>query len=127
MFLLSGMHFSIATHICGGEIAQVKWSFSDEKASCGMESDNETCPTDKSFSQECCHDQIVFCTVDNNYNPSTLQIKEPVNQLLQIFYIPETIGFQSFNTKYASNANVQPSDKFLVCAVSLPDICVFRI
>jgi len=30
MLLLSGMHMSMATHLCGGELAAVKWSFSGE-------------------------------------------------------------------------------------------------
>jgi uncharacterized protein YxeA len=37
MVVLSGMHISISTHICGGEIAAVKLSVSAVKATCGME------------------------------------------------------------------------------------------
>ena len=128
MILLSGMHLSFAEHLCGGEISAVKLSVTDEKASCGMERIENTCPTQKSFEAEsCCKDAISFLTVDKNYNPATFHLNQPTDQLLQVFYIPETLGLNSFSTKLSSNTNVQPPGKFLACAVSLPGICVFRI
>ena len=127
MILLSGMHLSLATHFCGGEIAAVKMSFTAEKAGCGMEMPKQAA-TEKSITAEsCCKDVLSFYAVDNNYDSSTLQIKEPASHLLQVFYIPESIGFQFFNAGSYVNANVQPPGKFIASAVSLPDICVFRI
>jgi hypothetical protein len=125
MILLSGMHLSLASHYCGGELAAVKWSLDDEKASCGMPSDHQTIPN--GYNAECCQDQLAFYAVDNNYNPATLQINAPVKQLLQVFYIPTTIGIQFHNTRSSVNATIQPPGKFIASAVSLPDICVFRI
>ena len=128
LLLLSGMHLSMATHYCGGEIAAVKWSLVDEKATCGMEMVPQTIPTGKSFEAEsCCKDEMSFLAVDNNYNPSTLQINKPVDQLLQVFYIPQTIGLQTIDSNYSSNAHVRPPGKYFASAVSLPDICVFLI
>ncbi len=128
LILLSGMHLSLATHICGGELAAVKWSLVDEKASCGMAIDKQINTTANTITAEsCCKDETSFFAVDSNYNPSTIQINEPVNQLLQVFYIPETIGFQFSNTRSSVNATIQPPGKFIASAVSLPDICVFRI
>ena len=126
MILLSGMHLSIATHICGGEVSQVKLSFTDEKGSCGMENDHAQ-PVGVSFNSECCHDQISFYSVDNNYNPSTNQMNDPVKQLLQVFAIPKVIGIQFNHTNSTLNTNVQPPGNYFASAVSLPDICVFRI
>ena len=37
LILLSGMHFTIDTHYCGGEFAASKASFLGELVSCGME------------------------------------------------------------------------------------------
>jgi len=125
LILLSGMHLSLASHYCGGELAAVKWSLNDEKASCGMPSDHQTIPN--GYNAECCRNQLAFYAVDNNYNPATLQVNAPVNQLLQVFYIPETIGIQSYNSNSSVNATIQPPGKFIASAVSLPDICVFRI
>ncbi len=128
MILLSGMHLSLAAHFCGGELAAVKWSLDDEKASCGMHVTEKTTSAGNSFTAEsCCKDAISIYAVDNNYNPSTLQIKEPTIQLLQVFYIPESIGIQFHNTRSSVNATIQPPEKFITSAVSQPDICVFLI
>jgi hypothetical protein len=128
VILLSGMHLSLATHLCSGELAAVKWSFSDEKASCGMAMAEKAIPAEKSFEAEsCCKDEMSFFVVDTNYTLSTTQLDAPVKQLLQIFYIPTTIGIQLLHTNSTSNTNVQPPGEFIASAVSLPDICVFRI
>lgn len=78
-------------------------------------------------SESCCKDEMSFLAVDSNYSPSTLQINHAANQLLQVFDIPKTIGIQFNHTNSTLNANVQPPGKFIASAVSLPDICVFRI
>lgn len=128
LILLSGMHLSLATHFCGGEVSEVKLSFTHEKAGCGMCSDELAIPTEISFEAEsCCKDEVSFYVVDNNYNPSTTQLNEPVKQLLQVFDIPKTIGIQFLHTNSTTNTNVQPPGNFIASAVSLPDICVFRI
>jgi hypothetical protein len=128
LILLSGMHLTIATHLCGGQISQVKLSFTNQKASCGMCGEEETTSTDKTVGNEsCCKDQMAFYAVDNNYSPSTLQVKHTANQLLQVFDIPKTIGIQSIHTNSSLNTNVQPPGNYIASAVSLPDICVFRI
>jgi hypothetical protein len=127
LILLSGMHLSLATHYCGGEVSAVKVSFTHQKASCGMCAEEAT-STDKSVSNEsCCKDEMSFYAVDNNYSPSTLQINHTANQLLQVFDIPRTIGIQFLHTNSATNTNVQPPGNYIASAVSLPDICVFRI
>ncbi|MEI6755133.1 MAG: hypothetical protein WCK78_18475 [Paludibacter sp.] len=128
LILLSGMHLSLATHYCGGEVSAVKVSFTHEKAACGMCEAEQTSPTGKTISNEsCCKDEMSFYAVDNNYSPSTLQINHTANLLLQVFDIPRTIGIQFLHTNSATNANVQPPGNYIASAVSLPDICVFRI
>ncbi len=127
--LLSGMHLSMDTHICGGEIAQVKWSFSHEKGSCGMEMPGILNTSGKNILPEsCCKDEISIYAVDNNYQPSSLQVDQPVFHLLQEFYIPENIGSLSVATTTNShNTNIQPPGHSIASAVKLPDICVFLI
>jgi len=128
LILLSGMHLSLAAHLCGGEISAVRVSFTHEKAGCGMCSDEQTTMPEISFEAEsCCKDELSFFSVDNNYNPSTTQLNEPVKQLLQVFDIPKTIGIHSIHTNSIQNTNVQPPGNYIASAVSLPDICVFRI
>jgi len=128
LILLSGMHLSLATHLCGGEVSQVKLSFTHEKASCGMCPEEQKASNNKTLSTEgCCKDEMSLYAVHNNYSPSTLQINHAVNQLLQVFDIPKTIGIQSIHTNSTLHTNVQPPNLCMANAVSLPDICVFRI
>lgn len=128
LILLSGMHLSLATHLCAGEVAAVKWSLSDEKATCGMEMAQQTNTTGKSYNAEnCCKDEISFYTVDSNFNPSSIQNHKPVNQLLQVFYIPTDSGVLFDTVQQSSNTTIQPPGQYFASAVSLPDICVFLI
>jgi len=128
LILLSGMHLSLAAHLCGGEVSAVKLSFTHEKASCGMCAMEKATTTNKTFDNEsCCKDEMSFFAVDNNYSPSTLQINHSVNQLLQVFDVPKAIGIQFLHTNSTTNTNVQQPGNYIASAVSLPDICVFRI
>lgn len=127
LILLSGMHLSIATHLCEGEVAAVKWSFSGEKATCGMENPKQSCPIHNSIASDCCKNEVVVYSVDNNYNPSSLQIKETDKNLLQVFAIPESISIHPFASSNCLYTNISPQDKLLASAVRLADICVFRI
>jgi hypothetical protein len=128
LILLSGMHLSLAMHLCVGELAAVKWSLSDEKASCGMAVEKQINTSEKSLAAEsCCKDEMSFYAVDSNYSASTLQINHAANQLLQVFDISKTSGIQFIHTNSTLNTNVQPPGNYIASAVSLPDICVFRI
>lgn len=127
LVLISGMHLSFATHICGGEVAAVKWSFSDEKATCGMENPKQTCPAKNSIDQDCCHNEIANFTVDNNYSPSAFQIEDITKNLLQIFFVPVTLSFHSLTVANSFYTDVSPHHKLLTSAVSLVEICVFRV
>jgi len=125
MLLLSGMHLSLATHICGGKVAGEKWSFSGERAGCGMKA--ETSPLADGFHSSCCQDQLAFYAVDSNYHPSTMPANEPLGHFMQVLYFPENIGIPISHAIYALKTNVRPPGSFAPAAVSLPDICVFRI
>jgi hypothetical protein len=128
LILLSGMHLSLAAHLCGGEVSAVKLSFTHEKASCGMCAMEKATTTNKTFDNEsCCKDEMSFLAVDSNYSPSTLQINHNANQILQVFDIPKVNGIHFNHTNSTSNANVQQPGNYIASAVSLPDICVFRI
>lgn len=128
MIILSGLHISMATHICGGEVAAVKWSVSEQLASCDMVGMDKKNPTEPTFLPEgCCENEISNFIVDSNYNLSALQLSAPELQLSQVFFIPENLGLLLQSTKLSTNTNVQPPGKFLAYAVSLPDICVFLI
>jgi hypothetical protein len=127
LIFLSGMHFSIATHVCGGEVAAVKWSFDGEKATCGMETPIQKCPTHKEIKSNCCQNIVSVYAVDNNYNPSSLQIKEVSKNLSQVFDLPLSITLYSFIAENSVSNRIIPPDVVSTSAVSLADICVFRI
>jgi len=128
LILFSGMHFSIATHFCGGEIAATKVSISGKEASCGMTHDvNPIASSVTHLASNCCENKISVYSVDNNYSPSAFQFKEISQNILHVFYIPEGFSFQSNYTSLTNLTNVSPPDNDMANAVSMADICVFRI
>jgi hypothetical protein len=125
LILLSGMHISLATHICGGEVAAVKWSLSEEKATCGMST--PTSHSQNSIASSCCHNKLSVYSVDNNYNPSSFQVKEITNSFVQVFIVPVSISTHSFFASNLSISHTIPPNIATTSDVSLPEICVFRI
>jgi hypothetical protein len=125
LILFSGLHASLATHICGREVAAVKLSFSGEKASCGMEQYAKGCTSSNTVKSNCCHDKVALYSVDHNYNPSSFQVKVFLNHLVQAYFIPVTL---TQNSKLIiQNSCPFPPGNVLASNVSLTDICVFRI
>lgn len=128
MIVLSGMHLSVATHLCGGEIADVKISFTNEKAGCGMCIDEQNSASQTSVdSESCCKDQVSFYAVDSNYEFSSTHLNKSASKLLLVFDIPQRIGNMFFENKQCANINVKPPGEFIPDAVELSDICVFII
>ena len=128
LILLSGMHFTVSTHYCGGKIAASKVSFSGEVASCGMEKTVDQCLSSGShLSTNCCHNKISAFVVDSNYAPSFSEFNAFSQPVLQIFNIPASFNVQLLSVLNLLNTNVHPPGNYLVSGVSLPDICVFRI
>ncbi|NDP22297.1 MAG: hypothetical protein GZ091_14635 [Paludibacter sp.] len=125
--LLSGMHFSVANHYCGGKVADIKISFSGEKATCGMAEDEQTCPIHDGLSSNCCRNEVSFFAVDNYDSPSSLQIEKILKQIDQLFLIPVHQLSYSTTPTFQVYTNVKPPDYFATNDVSLPKICVFII
>ncbi|HAH25794.1 MAG TPA: hypothetical protein DCL77_18895 [Prolixibacteraceae bacterium] len=125
--LLSGMHFSVARHFCGDRIADVKISFSEVKASCGMENNEKTCTVPGELTSNCCRNDISVLSIDNYFNSTTLQIKEVHQPVSQLFFLPLIQSLYSLTPTFQAYTDVSPPDRLLASAVSLPKICVFRI
>jgi hypothetical protein len=128
LILLSGMHFTIATHYCEGKIAAVKVSLSGEEATCGMisgeRSDNSG---ETQVSKQCCDNEFSVYRTDSDYAPATCHYKEITQSILHEFTVP---GGFSFHTPFSSLTNLtngSPPDCYLANAVSMAGICVFRI
>jgi hypothetical protein len=128
LFLISGMHVTIATHFCGGVVAATKISLSGELASCGMESVENSYPLPGNYlSSNCCDDEVSVYAVDNNYTPSFSVIKEFSQNILQVFYIPVNFSICSLTAFNSLHTSAGPPGEQLASAVSMADICVFRI
>lgn len=127
LILLSGMHLSIAKHFCGGEFAAVKWSLSGAKATCGMESDENTCPNHNGISSNCCRNEVAVYAIDSNYSPSSFQFKAATQLMSHVFIIPSGLLFHATTVSFSAHTSVIPPDNIAVSAVNLADICVFRI
>lgn len=128
LILLSGMHLTIATHFCGGELAATKVSFSGELASCGMEEATNQCTSpDKHLAASCCKNEVSALSVDHNYAPTFSFLKVFSQPVLQVFTVPVSFQVLSLTALNFINTDVNPPGLFLASAVSLPKICVFRI
>lgn len=126
LILLAGMHLSIAAHLCGGEVASVKLSFSGQEATCEMEMPT-ACPVHNELtSSGCCKNRVSYYSVDENYSTSSfdssLAFKKITIIIASILVSPQHSLIHDFRT-YTNNG---PPDE-IASAVYLQDICVFRI
>jgi hypothetical protein len=128
LILLSGMHFSVATHYCGGHVAATKLSFSGKEAKCGMISDHRSeNSTETQISSKCCDDKIAVYKIDSDYSPSSFHIKDIIQNIPHEFFVPEGFAFQSAILSIINHTNFSPPDCYTANAVRITDICVFRI
>lgn len=125
--LISGMHLSMATHFCGGEVAAVKWSFSREIATCGMEESPKKATRQETLSSNCCRDILTVYAVDTNYPFSKIISEKVFQSISHVFFVPENRLFVLTRYPFPIHTNVYPPGFFQVNNVHLPDICVFRI
>lgn len=122
------MHFTIATHYCGGELAASKGSFSGELASCEMEGSDDKCSTKGNhLDSNCCRNKVSAFSVDNNFAPSFTEFTSFAQHILQVYIVPEYNIVNSPTTTNLIGKSVKPPGNFLLHAVSLPKICVFLI
>jgi hypothetical protein len=121
------MHFSVARHICGGEVADVKMSFTEAKATCGMESNENALKGHDGITSNCCQNDVTVFAVDNYYSSSSLQIKQVNQPVHQMFFLPLIQSLYSLVPTFQAYTDGWPPDKLIANGVSLPKICVFRI
>jgi hypothetical protein len=128
LVLLSGMHFTVATHYCGGKIAATRVSVLGKMASCGMVHDEKSGTSPKcSFSSNCCENKISVYSTDNNYTPSAFHFKVITQYSLHDYYLPRGFSFYTDFSSLGKLTAISPPDKFLANTVSISEICVFRI
>lgn len=125
--LISGMHLSIARHICGGKVADVNLSFSEAVAACGMEADASGCATHEKATSDCCRNEITKLSVDDYFAASSVQLKEVTQPVMVLFFLPLIQSLYSVESEVQAFADVGAQANIVVHDVSLPKICVFRI
>lgn len=128
LVLLSGMHFTVATHYCRGKIASTKVSVSGEIASCGMNERLGSCTfPEKHMGSGCCKNKVAVFVVDSDYAPSFSVFRPCAQPLLPDFISPALLKIDSQTSLNLYITNVRPPGYSGASTVRLPDICVFRI
>ncbi len=128
LILASGMHFTIATHYCGGKIAATRVSLSGEEATCGMISGHHSDNTaETQLSRHCCDDELAVYKTDSDYSPSACHFKDLTQKVLHEYFVPEGFAFQSGILSLSNRTNFSPPNCYTANAVRMADICVFRI
>lgn len=126
MLLLSGMHLSVASHYCGGMLAQVKWSFIQELAGCGMEGEHNT-KQGVLVDQSCCQDQISSYSTDGQYQIQSLELKKRTPQVLAFFTAPLSLLSTTQQPAGRVLTPVFPPGKISPNQVTQEKVCVFLI
>lgn len=127
LILLSGIHLTIASHICCGELAAVKISVSGKMATCGMEDIQYQLSSNRTIKSDCCKNKIASCSADNNYFPSTSGLKAFKNETAPALALLPALTLSTpvlFKTYYSM---VGPPVLQSYTSVDRSFICVFII
>lgn len=128
LMLAAMLHFTVATHYCGGKEVAMKVSLTGKLADCGMEGTEKKLPLPgTNFTKHCCDDVVAFCGIGSNYLPSFLVIPDSYQYNFQILSIPAGYSFHSIAVLKPLYTNVSPPGAFISTNVDLSCICVFRI
>jgi hypothetical protein len=128
IILTALIHFSVATHYCGGTIAATKVSLSGKLANCGMENDEKDIPeSGTKISSHCCDNIVVFCGINGNYFPSYTSVPETYRQYIHDFSIPENLNFNSVTCLKSIVTSESPPGDFAPDSVDLSTIRIYRI
>jgi hypothetical protein len=126
--LITLLHFSVATHYCGGTVASARISLSGKLASCGMEKDEENKPLSGTFFvSHCCYNHIAYYNIANSYHPTFSHVPEVYRDHFRIINIPKGFQIKSEGLISLMYTSVSPPGESAFNYVKLCDICVYRI
>ncbi len=127
LILLSGLHLTVASHICCGELAAVKYSVTGEKATCGMEDHTSPSSPNGEIDTNCCKNRIASCMSDSNYFPSSKEVKDLPSEVasISVSFIKICIPADLISMTYHSM--VGPPVLNFYNSVDQSFICVFTI
>ncbi len=92
--IIGTLHFSLATHYCGGKVADIDFALGNAEASCGMENGAAPCEEKETFGKNCCDDHILSFSGTDNY---TFSSANPVISHLQIFFFEIIVNNWDFS------------------------------
>ncbi|MEI7424140.1 MAG: hypothetical protein WCK18_18705 [Prolixibacteraceae bacterium] len=127
LILLSGLHFTVASHICCGQLAAVKYSITGEKATCGMETDEDWTPANGVIHSDCCKNRVNACSSDGNYFQSLTPVQEIASiDLFTFGVIPDFLLQETIFPRAFSSSSGPPLIKNYT-SVDQSLLCVFLI
>jgi hypothetical protein len=103
------MHFMLARHYCGGQLAEASVTFGAEVSTCGMEKCNpETGIPMLSFTNNCCQNHYLIFALNDFNNVSSPEADIPGVKILQITAVPgkPVAGHQRYLN--LSESNLRP-------------------
>jgi hypothetical protein len=128
ILLLTGIHLSIASHLCQGRVVDVNISVTSANlSSCCMTGEVISSPSGKTFKTHCCINELTTLSVDSNYSPSHFKDIDVYQKVIHISgaFLKDIVEDLDF-TSYSRSAH-SPPGIYRKNAVELADICVFRI
>lgn len=127
LILISGMHFTISAHICGGQVSAVKWSFGGDKASCDMHESN--LPDDTTIIDvDCCHNTDMTVSTDKNYSHSVnLQIPELTSSSFSFNLLLHVIPSIEIIKDLSNSHAILSENDFLAGSMPINGLYVFRL
>jgi hypothetical protein len=128
LMLTALIHFSVATHYCGGNQVASSVSLTGKMATCGMEyNDGETHQTGLIFKSHCCDNVVSFFGITNSFFPTYSFVPELFQHNFQLFDVPVLTSYCLSESNNLTFTSVSPPGAFASESVDLTSICVFRI
>jgi hypothetical protein len=127
LILFTGINVRFATHYCDGSVAATKVSLNGELATCGMEIPADLNSLQATYKNNCCNDIISSYTICNNYFSSSFFVSDPVQQVVQMIYVPVNPPISQESSVNNLNWCIRPPGTYSPNSVALPALCIFRI
>jgi len=127
LVLLTGIHLSIASHFCCGNLVAVHFSVNGTGAACNMSDESTSSIAGTFIKKHCCTNELTNLTVDSNYSPSFAKSIDVSQKVIHISDIPSTEIIKNLAFIHYSHPILSPPGIFRTNAVELAAICVFRI
>lgn len=127
LILVSGLHLTVASHICCGELAGVKYSFTGEKAGCGMTEEEIPATENGAVKGVCCINHVSQCCADNSYFAASSAVKKITTEVNTVCDLLPQYSAPSPLLPRTSQSMLGPPVPKLLHEVDLSFICVLII